>query len=239
MNKQHYWIALSVITLFFAAALCRTTPAPSGEPTGGAAAPKQTAATPIASLAAAPATTPTALFPLYDADRIRLEATARRRVISEYDDVIRSVGMREGVDWRLMSAIAYHESRFKSHVVSSCGARGIMQIMPVVARHFNVPQDRVTDVEINVMLAAKLLKNIEQSMHLPATTPNDDRMSLILASYNAGVGNLADARRRARLSGLDANSWDNVAPLLARRQTDAFVRNVMERYSDYCMLARL
>ena len=33
-------------------------------------------------------------------------------VISAYDDVIRHISEQEGNDWRLMSAIAYHESRF-------------------------------------------------------------------------------------------------------------------------------
>ena len=33
-------------------------------------------------------------------------------VISAYDNVIRNISEKEGHDWRLMSAIAYHESRF-------------------------------------------------------------------------------------------------------------------------------
>ena len=41
-----------------------------------------------------------------------------------YDHVIRNISEREGNDWRLMSAIAYHESRFKADIVSRRGARG-------------------------------------------------------------------------------------------------------------------
>ena len=68
-------------------------------------------------------------------------AEGDRRVpngISVWDGMIREVGMREGVDWRLLSAIAYKESRFRHNVVSPSGACGLMQIMPVTARHFKI-----------------------------------------------------------------------------------------------------
>lgn len=41
---------------------------------------------------------------------------------------------KEGYDWRLISAIAYSESRFNPYVVSRKGAKGLMQVMPRVAR---------------------------------------------------------------------------------------------------------
>ena len=44
-------------------------------------------------------------------------------VISPYDELIRHISEEEGHDWRLISAMAYHESRFRSHLVSPRGAR--------------------------------------------------------------------------------------------------------------------
>lgn len=63
-------------------------------------------------------------------------------VISAYDAIIRNISEREGNDWRLMSAVAYHESRFRADLVSRRGARGLMQIMPSVARQFRIPVER-------------------------------------------------------------------------------------------------
>lgn len=178
--------------------------------------------------------------------------------ISQFDDVIRLVAQREGQDWRLLSAIAYHESRFKPHVESPKGAKGIMQIMPVVARHFGVEQDKIADTETNVMLAAKLLKNIEGSIKLPGSVAYHDRMSIVLACYNAGVGHIADARRLAKKYGYNPNSWTGVAHCLqlksqpeyysdevvrngifrGSKQTLAFVNNVMGQYDSYCLVAQ-
>ncbi len=178
----------------------------------------------------APAAYPFVAYNVYTAWMLQ----EKEEPISEYDDVLQRVGVQEGVDWRLLSAIAYHESRFRHHVVSSTGARGIMQVRPVVARHFNVPTKYITDVEINVLLAAKLLRAIEEGLKLPPDIHADDRMGLILACYNAGEAHVARARRRARASGHDADTWNDVSSYLGRRQTTAFVRKVIAQYEEYC-----
>lgn len=178
--------------------------------------------------------------------------------ISAYDNIIRRISGEEGNDWRLMSAIAYHESRFTPDIVSKRGAKGLMQIMPVVARQFNVPQEQVLDPETNVRLANLLLNKIDKTLGLPASTPYADRMSLILASYNGGIGHVTDARRLARHHGENPNSWEVVARYLelkgdpayyesevvkygrftGYKQTAAYVRDVMKRYDRYCQIVR-
>lgn len=178
-------------------------------------------------------------------------------IISPYDHVMREVGEREGADWRLMAAIAYSESRFKPNAVSHKGAKGLMQIMPVVARQFGVSDDDVMNPEVNLTLAVKLLNKIEASMKIPAEVAFNDRMSLVLASYNCGVGHVSDARRLAAKYGMDPNSWEDVAHFLVKKaepeyygdevvrngvfrgssQTLAFVKSVMGRYTSYCTLA--
>ena len=122
-------------------------------------------------------------------------------VISAYDNLIRNISEEEGHDWRLMSAIAYHESRFTPDITSRSGARGLMQIMPSVARQFDVPAAEITDPRTNIWLANKLMSKIMSSLRFPEGTPEKDRMSIILASYNSGIGHVNDARRLARLRG--------------------------------------
>lgn len=178
-------------------------------------------------------------------------------VISAYDRLIRRISEEEGHDWRLMSAIAYHESRFTPDITSRSGAQGLMQIMPSVARHFDVPAERIADPETNVWLANKLLSEIMSTLRLPAATPERDRMSIVLASYNGGIGHVSDARRLARYHGENPNSWEVVARYLelksqpeyyenevvkcgrftGGRQTLAYVDDVMGRYDKYCGMA--
>lgn len=183
-----------------------------------------------------------------------------RYVISPYDHVIRNISEQEGNDWRLMSAIAYHESRFTADIVSRRGARGLMQIMPSVARQFNVcSEEALLDPETNVLLANKVWNQIDSTLSLPAGISEKDRMSLILACYNGGIGHVSDARRLARANGENPNSWEVVLRYLelkadpeyyqnevvkcgkftGYRQTEAFVKDVMTRYDKYCRIAQL
>lgn len=176
--------------------------------------------------------------------------------ISTYDNLMREISREEGTDWRLMSAIAYHESRFTPDIVSPRGAKGLMQIMPVVARQFNTPQEELLDPVTNVRLANLLYKKLDKMLGLPAGTPHEERMSLVLAAYNGGIGHVSDARRLARLHGENPNSWAVVARYLelkaqpdyythrvvkcgrftGYRQTQAYVRDVMSRYRRYCSM---
>lgn len=178
-------------------------------------------------------------------------------VISRFDPIMQKVGAEEGCDWRLMSAIAYSESRFIEDLVSSQGAAGIMQIRPVVARHFNVPVEDIDDTETNIRLAGMLLSELDTMLRMPASTPNEDRLSIILASYNAGIGHVLDARRLARAEGANPNSWDDVSRYLQLKadpayyehdavqcgkftgsgQTLGYVKEVMRKYNQYCNLA--
>ena len=178
-------------------------------------------------------------------------------LISAYDNLIRNISEQEGHDWRLMSAIAYHELRFTPDITSRSGARGLMQIMPSVARQFDVPVTEVSNPETNVWLANKLLSKIMSTLSLPEGISEKDRMSIVLASYNSGIGHVSDARRLAKLNGENPNSWEVVARYLSlkadpayyesevvkcgrftgSRQTLAYVNDVIGRYDRYCRVA--
>ena len=178
-------------------------------------------------------------------------------VVSAYDNLIRNISEEEGHDWRLMSAIAYHESRFTPDITSRSGARGLMQIMPSVARQFDVPVTEGSNPETNIWLANKLLTKIASTLCLPEDISEKDRMSIILASYNSGVGHVNDARRLAKLDGENPDSWEVVARYLSlkadpayyegevvkggrftgSRQTLAYVNDVIGRYDKYCRVA--
>ena len=110
-----------------------------------------------------------------------------------FDELFKKVCEKEGYDWRLVSAIAYSESRFNPFLVSHRGAQGLMQIMPRVARQFDVEGD-VMDPENNVLLALKILGKIENSLDFAPATSDTDRLKIVLACYNGGIGHVVDAR---------------------------------------------
>lgn len=87
------------------------------------------------------------------------------------------------IDEALLTAVAYHESRFQSNCVSSAGAIGVMQLMPGTAFEMDVHDPY--DPEQNIMGAAKLISYLRDVY-------NGD-MTLAMAAYATGEGTVRRA----------------------------------------------
>lgn len=136
-------------------------------------------------------------------------------LISQYDQMFQEVGAIYGVDWLLLSAIARAESEFRFDAVSSAGAVGLMQVMPLVAKNMGYDREQLFDARTCAEVAAKLLHENNEMLNLPQTFDKEERLKLILACYNAGYSRIADARRLARYYEDDPDKWNNVAEYLA------------------------
>lgn len=191
------------------------------------------------------------------AQRIVSKGAAKNRPagsISVYDDLFKQVAEEQGLDWRLVSAIAYNESKYNAYLVSPRGARGLMQVMPSTARAFKVDVEELMDPEANVRVAVRLIREIEKSLKFSPGTSQEDRTSIMLACYNGGIGHVMDARRLASKYGDDPDRWSAVSRYLKLKsqseyaedavvrcgrfrgagETLGFVDHVMGRYYAYC-----
>jgi membrane-bound lytic murein transglycosylase F len=99
------------------------------------------------------------------------------------------------------------ESGRRPDAVSPCGAIGVMQLMPATARALKVdPRDAEQNIQGGIHYDAMLWASW-------ADVPDPaQRRMFMLASYNAGEGNI---RKAQRLAG-GARTWFEVAPWLAR-----------------------
>lgn len=178
---------------------------------------------------------------------------ASRGQISPYDPIMRQVADAEGMDWRFLAAIAHQESRFDPNARSHRGAQGLMQVMNSVARDFGVPAEKINDPKTNIATAVKLLKKIEGTLRFGTRTSEEDRLRIVLACYNAGMGHILDARRLAVKHGVNHNSWAQLSEFVALKgtpewrddeavrsgafdgtETIRYVDKVMAQYSRYC-----
>lgn len=119
------------------------------------------------------------------------------------------------IDWRLLAAIGYQESKWNPFATSPTGVRGIMMLTVETADRMGV-SDRL-DPKQSILAGARYLDLLRSA--LPERIAEPDRTWLALAAYNQGQGHLEDARRIAQAMGLNPDSWADVKqalPLLAR-----------------------
>ena len=96
------------------------------------------------------------------------------------DSIFEAASKKYGVPVNLLKAVAKTESNFNSKAVSSCGAMGIMQLMPATAKALGVLDP--FDPEQNIMGGAKYLSQMLKEF--------DGKTELAVAAYNAGPGNV-------------------------------------------------
>ena len=91
---------------------------------------------------------------------------------------------RQQLDPRLVGALIYVESRYRSDAVSPKGAIGLMQVMPATARRYGInTAHQLFDPAINLDVGTRYLRDL----HLIY----GQRLELVLAAYNAGEGAVA------------------------------------------------
>jgi membrane-bound lytic murein transglycosylase F len=134
---------------------------------------------------------------------VREERLGKSGRISPYDELLKKYATRYGLDWRLLAAVAYQESRFDPDAQSWVGAQGLFQVMPATGKSLGFT--RLTDPEEGIhagtMYLARLIRNLDPKI------PFKHRVRFALAAYNAGIGHVADARRIALEQGWNPDRW--------------------------------
>lgn len=109
---------------------------------------------------------------------------------------------KHGLDWHLLAAIAYQESRWQPSAVSPTGVQGLMMLTNDTASFIGV-SDR-TDVPQSIRGGAAYYKHILNNL---SDVPEPDRTWMALAGYNMGPAHIDRARKRAVKAGDDGNKW--------------------------------
>jgi membrane-bound lytic murein transglycosylase F len=151
--------------------------------------------------------------------------------VSDFDDVIKDESSKRDMDWRLIAAIIYQESRFDPYIESWAGAAGLMQLMPETAERWKV--EDVYDPRQNITGGIKMLRWLDR--YFMQEMPEDgERIKFVLASYNVGLGHVLDARRLARKYGKNHNRWDgNVDFYLLNKSASKYYKDPLVRWG-YC-----
>ena len=126
---------------------------------------------------------------------------------ADYSNIVVPLAKQHGIDWRLVTAIMAAESSFNPCAVSPKGAMGLMQIMPAVAREYEVSPNEAFNPDENVRAGVLLLKRLNKRYK--------GNLKLTVAAYNAGEGNV--------------QRYGGIPPF---KETQKYVKRVLGYHSD-------
>jgi membrane-bound lytic murein transglycosylase F len=137
--------------------------------------------------------------------------------LPRYRAMFEQAGRDWGVDWRLLAAIGYQESHWRSQAVSPTGVRGIMMLTQATADYLSI-DDRL-DPKSSIFGGARYYAR--QTERVADSVGEPDRTWMALAAYNVGFNHIKDARMLVEWEGGNPDPWVDLSkalPLLAQRK---------------------
>jgi membrane-bound lytic murein transglycosylase F len=152
--------------------------------------------------------------PVFQAHNFMMDVRERLHL---YVDWFKAAASEVGIDWRMLAAIGYQESKWQPEATSPTGVRGLMMLTDDTARSLGVV-DRLHPRD-SIFGGARYFIHVREM--IPARIKEPDRTWFALASYNMGFGHIEDARVFAQADGKNPDKWDVVReylPLLTQER---------------------
>jgi membrane-bound lytic murein transglycosylase MltF len=142
------------------------------------------------------------------------------------------------IDYLLMMAQGYQESRLEQNATSPVGAIGVMQVMPATGRELRVGDIRKIDP--NIHAGVKYIARIRDERFGNSPMDELNRDLFAFAAYNAGPARVDGLRRIAAQRGLNPDVWLGNVELIAAekigRETVNYVGNIFKYYVAWTLV---
>lgn len=173
---------------------------------------------------------------LRDLDRLaRFDDPARAARFDRLRDLFSRHGGAYAIDWLLVSAQAFQESRWDQSARSKAGAVGLMQIKPSTAADPNIGITGVAeDPDRNVEAGVKYLRFLADTYFADLADDPPNQAFFALAAYNAGPSRFARFRDEAAAKGYDPDRWFGHVEWIVKarvgREPVRYVGNIYKYY---------
>jgi membrane-bound lytic murein transglycosylase MltF len=160
---------------------------------------------------------------------------AERQRFQTIVDMFRKYSQQYDMDFLLMAAQGFQESRLDQNARSQVGAIGVMQIMPATGAELGVGD--IMQQENNIHGGVKYMRQIIDQEYKNAGMDPLNQALMAFAAYNCGFGRMRQLRKLTKERGLDPNKWfGNVEQITSEkigRETVTYVANIYKYYIAY------
>ena len=160
---------------------------------------------------------------------------AERERFQTIVEMFKKYGQQYDMDFLLMAAQGFQESRLDQGARSHVGAIGVMQIMPATGAELGVGDILVQ--ENNIHGGVKYMRQIIDMEYKNSGMDPLNQTLMAFAAYNCGFGRMRQLRKLTKERGLDPNKWfGNVEQITSEkigRETVTYVANIYKYYIAY------
>jgi membrane-bound lytic murein transglycosylase MltF len=157
------------------------------------------------------------------------------RKFAQTVEIFRKYSSKYDMDYLLMMAQGYQESRLDQNAKSPVGAIGVMQVMPATGQDMKTGD--ITQLEPNIHAGVKYIRYVQNTFFESQPMDAVNKTLFSFAAYNAGPGRVQDLRARAEKRGLNPNVWFNNVELIAAErigaETVTYVSSIYKYYVAY------
>lgn len=181
----------------------------------------------------------------YDLGRIQsADFDLKTSKLSKYDEIIKKYAKQYNIDWRLLAAVCYQESRFNQDLKNKWGAVGLFQIKDMTANEPFIGIKNISGVpnfENNIHAGVKYLAWIKNRyLDSNKNINEEERLRMMMAAYNTGPTRLLQAINKAHEMKLDPNRWFRNVELamleLGFSEPVIYVSEINKNYVSYILL---
>jgi len=157
------------------------------------------------------------------------------------ESIFQKYGEQYGIEYLMVAAQGYQESRLDQNARSRAGAIGVMQIKASTANDRNVGIKDIHNVDSNIHAGVKYLDFLRNRYFNDPGIDQLNQTLMALAAYNMGPSRMINLRNKATKMGYDPNIWfDNVELAAAKhvgREPVQYVANIYKYYLAYRLSA--
>jgi len=150
-------------------------------------------------------------------------------------DIFKKHASEYNLDYLLMLAQGYQESKLNQDAKSAVGSIGIMQLMPETGKSMKVGDIR--KIKSNIHAGIKYHRWLINRYFKDDNITNLNKTLFTFAAYNAGPAKVRRLRNEAKRQGLDPNKWMNNVEFIASKkigvETVTYVSNIFKYYVSY------
>ena len=155
--------------------------------------------------------------------------------LHKYQKSFMKYGNQYNIDWVMLTALGYQESKLNQRAKSNHGAVGVMQIKPSTAADKNVNITGVKESsDKNIHAATKYLAFIRSRYFSDPKIEPIEQLAFTLAAYNAGPARIVKMRNKAKKLGKNPNKWfynvEHATRRFASSEPVNYVANIMKYY---------